>query len=832
MKAVVMAGGEGSRLRPLTSRRPKPLAPIANKPVMHHIIELLARHGITEIVATLHYLADEIETYFGDGSSLGVSIQYVVEDTPLGTAGAVKMAEAKLRDETFVIISGDAMTDVDLTALIEAHKRANNAATIALWRVTDPLEFGVVIAEDDGRITRFMEKPSWGEVFSDTINTGIYVLEPEIFGYMEPGRNYDFSKDIFPLLLRDGKRLGGHVISDYWADVGNLQQYQQANYDALSGAVRTRRPPDQLAYNVWIGADCSIDPSASISGPVQFGDGVTVGPGAVIEGPSCIGDGSIVEAGATIRRSVLWENVYAGDDAQLTDCTIANRTIVKARASIGEGTVVGERCVIGESAVVRPHLRLWPEKNVSSGAIVSMSLIYGIKWPGSLFGGVGVTGLANLEITPEFALKLGQAFGSFLRAGDSVMTSRDTHPSSRIMNRCIISGLLSVGVNVLDLRSYPLPLSRFATRTGGNGGVHVRIAPGDPHSLLVEFFDRSGINVDKATERKIENLFFREDFRRVAMDDVGLLDFPARALESYTAAFLEALAPKGMHERRFRLVIDYANGNAALVLPRILSKLNIETIALNAYFDDNRVHAGIADRAKSLDQLSDIVCTLKTDLGILLDHDGETFALVDDRGRIVDGNALIALLTLLVVRGGAKTIAVPVMAPGAIETIAAEYGASVIRARSDRRSLMALAEARGKELAFAGGANYEVIFPEMHPAFDALYASAKVMELLAREGRRLSELVDMLPDWHVATVRVPCPWEHKGRVMRSLIAEQPRDQIELFEGLRVRHDDGWVLVLPDASDPTFSIYAEATSDGEAYAYAERMGTRIEQLAGV
>ncbi|HTX55994.1 MAG TPA: sugar phosphate nucleotidyltransferase [Candidatus Acidoferrales bacterium] len=826
MRAVVMAGGEGSRLRPLTSRRPKPLAPIANKPVMHHIVDLLAKHGITDVVATLHYLADEIETYFGD------TLQYVVEDTPLGTAGAVKMAEKLLGGERFVIISGDAMTDVDLSALIEAHERAGNVATIALWRVNNPLEFGVVITDDDGKITRFLEKPSWGEVFSDTINTGIYVLEPEVLEYMEAGKNYDFSKDIFPLLLRDGKRLGGHVIEDYWADVGNLQQYQQANYDALSGSVRTRRPLVQLADTVWAGAGCEIDPSATIRGYVQFGDGVTVGPGALIDGPACVGSGSIVEAGARVGRSVLWENVYVGEDAQLTDCTVASRTIVKARASIGEGAVVGERCVIGEAAVIRPHLRLWPEKNVSSGAIVSMSLIYGIKWPGSLFGGAGVSGLANLEITPEFALKLGQAFGSFMRPGDSVMTSRDTHPSSRIMNRCVISGLLSVGVNVEDLRSFPLPLSRFATRTAGNGAVHVRLAPSDPHSLLIEFLDASGINVDKATERKIENLFFREDFRRVAMDDVGLLNFPARALESYTAAFLDALAPQTLNAKRFRVVMDYANGNAALVLPRILSKLNVETIALNAYFDDNRVSTAAIDRAQSLAQLSDIVGTLHADLGILLDHDGETFALVDDRGRVVRDNELIALLTLMVVRAGAKLVAVPVMAPGAIERIAQSYGAEVIRTRSDRRSLMALAEARGRELAFAGGANFEVIFPELHPAFDALYGSAKVLELLAREGCRLSELVDMLPEWHVATVRVACPWEHKGRVMRSLIAEQQRDQIELFEGLRVRHDGGWVLVLPDASDPTFSVYAEAESDGEAYAFATRMGTRIEQLAGV
>ena len=372
MKAVVMAGGEGSRLRPLTSRRPKPLAPIANKPVMHHIVELLAQHGITEIVATLHYLADEIEAYFG------TSMQYVVEDTPLGTAGAVKMAEELLGGETFVIISGDAMTDVDLTALIEAHRSAGNVATIALWRVHNPLEFGVVITDDEGRITRFLEKPSWGEVFSDTINTGIYVLEPEVLSYMEAGKNYDFSKDIFPLLLRDGKRLGGHVISDYWADVGNLQQYQQANYDALSGAVRTKRPPLQLRDTLWAGEGCEIDPSAAISGYVQLGDGVSIGPGAQIEGPACIGSGSIVEAGASVRRSVLWENVYVGDDAQLSDCTIASRTIVKARAAIGEAARIGHSILVswwfnlssflGGSVFLLYRARLtdprvvWPEK--------------------------------------------------------------------------------------------------------------------------------------------------------------------------------------------------------------------------------------------------------------------------------------------------------------------------------------------------------------------------------------------------------------------------------------------------------------------------------------
>jgi mannose-1-phosphate guanylyltransferase/phosphomannomutase len=824
MKAVVMAGGEGSRLRPLTSRRPKPLAPIANKPVMHHIVDLLRRHGVTDVVVTLHYLADEIESYFGDGSALGVRISYVVEDTPLGTAGAVKLAEDRLKQGSFLIISGDAMTDLDLTKLLDHHRAQRNDVTIALQRVENPLEFGVVITDDEGRITRFLEKPSWGEVFSDTINTGIYVLEPEIFEYMEPGGVYDFSKDLFPRMLHEGKRLGGFVIDDYWTDVGNLEQYRQANYDALTGAVRIEPGSDE---------GTRVDPTAQVSGEVRFGKNVQVGPGALIEGPACIGDNSIVSAGARIERAIVWEDVYVGADAQLKDCTIANGTILKERAAVDEGTVIGERCTVGAGANVRGGLKIWPEKTIASGAIVSMSLIYGTKWPGSLFGGMGIIGLANIEITPEYATKLGRAFGTFLKPGQTVLTSRDSHPVSRVINRAVICGLLSTGIHVGDLRSFPLPLSRFATRAEGDGCVHTRLSPTDTDSILIEFFDANGINLDKASERKIENLFFREDFRRTAMDDVGLLDFPSRVLENYGNAFMDALHPEAITQAGLRIAIDYVSGNVSLVLPRLLNRLGVDTIALNAYFDDSRVRITEGARERHLEELRDIVMTLKRDLGVLVDHDGETFSLVDDRGRVITGNRLLALLTLLVARNYPNArIAVPVTAPRAIESIAREYGGEVTRTKSDRRSLMALAARQGNTLAFAGSAAYEFVFPEMHPALDALYATAKTLELLAKERRKLSDLVDMLPDWRMASRSVRCPWEHKGRIMRTLIREQRNNQIELFDGLRVTRDNGWVLVLPDASEPTFNVIAEGTTPETAVRYVDAMATRIEELVNV
>jgi mannose-1-phosphate guanylyltransferase / phosphomannomutase len=831
MKAVVMAGGEGSRLRPLTSSRPKPLAPVANKPVMHHIVDLLRRHGITEIVATLHYLADEIENYFGDGSEMGVAMHYVVEDTPLGTAGAVKLAEEFLGGERFVIISGDALTDMDLTDLLSFHERTGAKGTIALQRVSNPLEFGVVVTDDTGRINRFLEKPSWGEVFSDTINTGIYVLEPEIFEYMEAGKTYDFSRDIFPFMMRDGKPLFGYVSSAYWSDIGNLQQYQQANYDALAGAVRVEIPGTQVAHGVWIGENTRVHPEARIHGPVCLGRDVTVEHGAVIEELTAVGDSSIVATGARLHRAVLWEGEYIGEGSTLAGCTLADRVIVKERVSIAEGAVIGRRSTLGAGSTVPANIKLWPDKSVASGAIVSMSLIYGIKWPGSLFGADGISGLANIEITPEFALKLGQALGSALQPGQTVMTSRDAHPASRLMNRCVIAGLLSVGINVQDLREMPTPMSRFTVRMSGDAGVHTGISPNDPAQFLIEFFDSSGVNIDKNLERKIENIFFREDFRRTPMERVGVLDFPERSLEGYTAAFLTALAPQAIAGANMRVVIDYAFGSASVILPRILSNLGVDMIALNAFFDNAKVLTFGENRHRYLQQLSNVTTSLSATLGILLDQHGETLALVDDRGRVIEGSRLLALLTVLVAQCVPSAhIAVPVMAPVAIEEIAAAHGATVIRMRSDRRSLMAFAEREGSSLAFASGANYEVIFPEFQPVFDSLYAAAKVMEMLARQGRALSEIVDELPASHLASRRVQCPWERKGQIMRRLLDEHHGENIELTDGIRIGREDGWVLVLPDASDPIFNVYAEGNSDDQAAKHADQFATRIEELA--
>ena len=241
MRAVVMAGGEGTRLRPLTSNQPKPMVPIVGKPCMEHILELLREHGFTDVVVTVAFLPQAIRTYFGDGENLGLNIEYSVEESPLGTAGSVRLASDRL-DETFLVISGDALCDIDLNKIVEFHKEKGAAVTIGLKSVENPLEFGIVVTDEDGQVERFLEKPSWGQVFSDTINTGIYVLEPEVLRHIPTDRPFDFSKELFPLLLEMGRPIYGYVCDGYWQDIGNLDQYRQANFDALDEKVRLNDP--------------------------------------------------------------------------------------------------------------------------------------------------------------------------------------------------------------------------------------------------------------------------------------------------------------------------------------------------------------------------------------------------------------------------------------------------------------------------------------------------------------------------------------------------------------------------------------------------------------
>src|ERR671933_505485 len=341
MKAVVMAGGEGTRLRPLTSNQPKPMVSIVGKPCMEHILELLRTHGFEEVVVTVAFLPQAIRSYFGDGDSLGLTIEYSVEESPLGTAGSVRLASDRL-DDTFLVISGDALCDIDLTRLVEFHREKGADVTIALKSVDNPLEFGIVVTDDEGRVERFLEKPSWGQVFSDTINTGIYVLEPEVLRHVPTDRPYDFSKELFPLLLEMGRPLYGYVFDEYWQDIGNLDQFRQANFDALDERVRLNIPGIRLRGNIWLGEGVDVDDLASIDGPAFLGNYCRIAPDASVGAYSVLSSSVTLLERAHTERAVIDPSTHIGRSASIEGAILGRNCDVRAHVHVQEGVAIGD----------------------------------------------------------------------------------------------------------------------------------------------------------------------------------------------------------------------------------------------------------------------------------------------------------------------------------------------------------------------------------------------------------------------------------------------------------------------------------------------------------
>jgi mannose-1-phosphate guanylyltransferase/phosphomannomutase len=816
VKAVIMAGGFGTRLRPLTNNVPKPMIPMVNKPMMEHIVDLLRRHGIADLVTLLHFQPERIENHFRDGSAFGVRMAYVSASEDFGTAGAVKNAEAHL-DGPFLVISGDLLTDFDLGAAIAFHRERRAELTILLTRVENPLQYGVVITEPDGRISRFLEKPTWSEVFSDTVNTGIYVLEPPVLELIPPRREFDFSKDLFPLMMREGRPLFGYVAGGYWRDVGDLLEYRRAHQDILSGAVKVNIPGrkvEGLDKSIWLGDGSRVDYTAGLKGAVLIGTNVRVGANARITN-SVIGDDCVVEDGAVISDSVLWDQVTIGAGAVLTENVIGRGTEVKARARLFEGALVSDDCRIGEGSVVKADVKVWPQKLVEDGAILSASLVWGDRWARSLFGAYGITGLGNIEISPEFAAKLGAAFGATLREHAIVCASRDPHRACRLINRALISGFLSAGVDVHDFRVAPTPVVRYQMgKHGAVAGVHVRRSPYDPELIDIKFFDERGMDISANREKGVERLFFREDFRRAKVEDTGRLSLPEYDIENYREGILGFINQDAIRARAPKIVIDYAYGSASTIFPHILGKVGCQVIALNAYMDEARIVKNAEEFQQSLKQLCEIVRILGADVGFMLDAGAEKLFLVDDKGDLLSDELALAVVALLMAKTqSAGTIGVPITASGVLEELVAPGGFRVVRTKIAPRALMEAATREG--VVFVGDAFGGFIFPQFQPAFDAMLATLKILEMLALSELTLHQAIRHIPQRVMTRDQVPCPWERKGGLMRTLIEATTHENVELVDGVKIRWGGDWAILYPDPDRPVFHILAEAATRARA-----------------
>ena len=520
----------------------------------------MQRHGINEVVMTLAFLPRLIRNYFGDGSSLGMHIDYTVEETPAGTAGSIRLAK-DLLDETFLVISGDALTDFDLTKVIDFHKEREAMVTIALKSVENPLEFGVVIVDEEGRIQRFLEKPGWGQVFSDTVNTGIYVLEPEVFDHIPEGQPYDFSHDLFPKLFEMHKPLYGMVCEGYWQDIGSLEQYLQANRDALDGKVRLT-PPGRAPARQHLGGPGRRRSRASTTWRARPSSGRTC---AWIPGPaSCrtrswattrwCGRAPRSAAPSWARTSTWPPGPWSTEPCSWATPWRSTRTRTSPRApssaTAPSSGATPSWPTTSRSIRSRTSSRARPSAPRSSGRP---------RGPSTLFGRNGVRGLANVDVTPEMAMRLAMSYGTLIAKGSYVTTSRDTHHACRVFKRAIISGLNSTGVNVRDLTTAPLAVNRFDIKSGNAiGGIHVQMSLDNPEQIEILFSEPPGVPLDGKRERAIENHYFREDFRRAAFEEMGQVVYPPRVIETYTNSLLENWNTVAIRGRQPRLVLDYS----------------------------------------------------------------------------------------------------------------------------------------------------------------------------------------------------------------------------------------------------------------------------------
>lgn len=792
MKAVIMAGGEGTRLRPLTCGKPKPMVPVANKPVMEYIVELLKKYGFQDVAVTLQYMPQLIKEYFGDGSEYGLRIKYYVEERPLGTAGSVKNAE-KFLDDTFIVISGDALTDINLKKAVEFHEKRESMVTLVLKRVDVPLEYGVVVTDEDGRIIRFLEKPGWGEVFSDTVNTGIYILSPYIFNYIKNNQVFDFSKDLFPVLLKEKKPMYGFISDDYWCDIGDLGAYIKASSDILAGKVEVNIPGSALSSGIWIGSGSIIDDGARMTAPCIIGSDSHIRAGAEIGSFSVIGDNNIIYENCGIKRSVLWKNCTINKNVQLRGSVICEHVQLREGVTAFEQSVVGDYSVVGEQALIRPSVKIWPDKYIEQGAELDGNLVWGSKAGRQIFGNRGVSGEINTDITPEFAAKLGAAYGAVFAKKGGVGVCCDDSPAASMIKSAFVSGLASAGIRVNDFGRLLIPAMRYAIRFFKlNGGICINSSNSSNSRIMIDFFDKKGSNIDRNTERKIENAFIREDFNRCEGDCLKPLKRVQDFQEFYSKNILNEIKSDKLN---YKIALRTCSEFSAATVYDLLHEAGCEI--------KTWVGAGI-------NGFSSEVKKGGYDLGVSIEESCEKMLLVDSRGRLVTEDMFIALISLVLfktIKGG--TVMVPVSASRAVDILADEYQGRIIRTKTAARDIMG--RLLGKEVK-------EELLEQFTMHFDAIAGLVKLLDFMTVNNLSLTGLIDILPEIHMHRREVECKWNTKGRVIRKLIQENSRGKIETTEGVKIYNDNGWVLVLPDADRPVVNIIGE----GDSVEFAEEL----------
>lgn len=752
IKAVIPAGGEGSRLRPLTCDLPKPMMRLCGRPVLEYILDLLCRHGFTHAALTLGYLPNRIIEHFPNGSYCGMTLDFVTEPYPLGTAGSVRLA-CDACDEEILVISGDALCDFNLTKAIALHRSRHADATILVKQVDDPREYGLIICDEAGRITAFLEKPSYTQAISDLANTGIYILSRRALEMIPTDHPYDFAQDLFPAMLQQGMLLLCCRDDGYWCDIGDLHTYRQCQRDLLDGKVDCTIHAKQDADGNRF-ADAIPQGSYTIFPPVYIGQNVIIGDSCVIEAGSIIDDGCFLAPNARVRSSVILPGAYIGQGARLTGALAAAGSRIKANAMLFEGCVVGAGAVIGERTTVSAEVKIWNGKTVPDGIQLSDHVKIG-QARQCLFDDRGISGQVGLELTPEFCARLGVALGS-LYANARIGLGYDTHRSSAVLASALAAGIRSADSDVLDFgETFPAQFAFSVGFTSLPAGIF--LCGGDQACL--HLMGAGGLPADRPLERRLESILSRSEFARCRGEQMGDL-VPIDGMDKLYRSRLVRCAPAGLDG----LTATVRSPSSAVreTLQAVLRQLGCEeddTLTLELPAEGDRVSIHTADHGDIPAHKIFSVCASKW-------------------------------------MGQGNPAAVPFSAPRVLDEIAKQAGQKLLR-----YALCPADDSDDKARAMAASQ----LWPQ-----DGLLQSVMFLHFL-RETGDLPTLMRCLPQYQMAsrtlTIKGSIP-----ALMRKLSGEQNG---RITEGVLLHHNGGAALIRPAKSGTRIHILAESYSSETA-----------------
>ncbi len=784
-----MAGGQGKRLRPITCTMPKPMVPLLNKPVIDYCIELLKRHGIEDITATLHYLPNVITAHCADGKRYGVKLGYSVEKVPLGTAGSVRLALGS-RLERALIISGDAMTDLDITDAISAHEASGAPVTIVLKQVEVPTEYGVALKNRAGRIYRFIEKPMLSEVFSDLANTGIYILEPEVIERIPRGREFDFSKDLFPLLLRENITINGYVTDKYWCDIGDIAQYKAAQRDMLLGRCAFETAAEKRD-GVWVEPGAHISDQAVLTGCCYIGSGAEIGA-AVISDGTVIGSGARMGDNSSAKRTVIMHSATVRENVELRGAVLCEGAEVESGASLFNDTVIGCGGRVGKNSTVSNGASVWPDKRVQPEQCCRDN----IRWEeGNGPAEANTVGYTDTVLTPERAARAGGAFAACLgQLPVEAAVATDGSQQGVMLKHGIISGLVAQGVDVADLGYCSRSAFEHGIREFGyRGGVYISCCSA-PHRAELMLYDSTGTDLTASAYRTFEQELRAGAKRPLTSERLGIV----QRVNSVSRAY-EAHLSRMTHSVR-----SGSNGIIVLVGGRPDVYDSVARVLLPCGYGV-KYFSGGRDRlcGAALEQGAHLAfyyddCILSTVIG----------------GSTVPEDRLTMALTLAAVADGrANPVVMPSSMPDEYARLVNDRGARVILSSSKRGRWARTALEKGAYL------------PEL---FEPEARMIRLAELTL--SGKLKEYLDMLPGVKMTETQVKCGWKDMGRMLRSLVDTEAQENVKLIDGVKVKADRGWVLVQPNDAFTACRVIAGSMDAEYSRELTDIYGEKLRHIA--